>query len=144
MGEIAVLRGKFFAAAILLLFILTGVGCAVRRVDFNEPITVEGLQFIKIGETSLHHVVERIGSPEDITLFPNQIVAEFQWSTTRSASLNLGYLFKLFSPVSPSMTMSGTEIYVERLLLTCDAQFRVRSYAFGKSKEHAFFEFWPF
>lgn len=132
------------AAVILLLISLTTIGCAVRRVDFNEPITAEGLSFIRPGNTTLQQVADRFGGPEILTHTGNEILAEFQWSTTRSASLNLGYLFRFVSPVSPSMTMSGTGIHIERLLITCDDRLVVRSYAFGKDNEHAFFEFWPF
>lgn len=120
------------------------MGCAVRRVDFNTPIHAEALGFIQPGKTTLQQVVDRLGGPEDLNTASNEILAEFRWSTTRSASLNLGYLFRFFSPVSPSMTMSGTGIHIERLLITCDDQLVVRSYAFGKAGEHAFFEFWPF
>jgi hypothetical protein len=137
-------KHQFRSTIILLLVGFTALGCAVRRVDFNEPISAEGLRFIRPGETTLQHVVQHLGAPEDITIGSHHIIAEFKWSTTRSASLNLGYLFRFVSPVSPSMTMSGTGINIERLLLTCDDHLIVRSYAFGKADEHAFFEFWPF
>lgn len=129
---------------LLVVVALTTVGCAVRRVDFNDPISTQSLAFIRPGETTLQHVVDRFGGPEDITVTSDQVIAEFKWSTTRSASLNLGYLFRLISPVSPSMTLSGTGINIERFLLICDERLVVRSYAFGKADEHAFFEFWPF
>lgn len=119
-------------------------GCAVRRVDFNAPIMPEDLSFIRAGETTLHHVVDRIGAPEEITAVSDQFVAEFKWSTTRSSSLNLGYLFRIVSPVAPTMTLSGTGINIQRLLIICDDRLIVRSYAFGLTDEHALFEFWPF
>lgn len=144
MGEIEFFMRQVQASILLFVFALTAFGCAVRRVDFNDPISTQSLAFIRPGETTLQHVVDRLGGPEDITLTSDQVVAEFQWSTTRSASLNLGYLFRLVSPISPSMTMSGTGINIERLILICDERLLVRSYAFGKADEHAFFEFWPF
>ena len=119
-------------------------GCAVRRVDVNAPIMPEDLSFIRAGETTLHHVVDRIGAPEEITSVSDQFVAEFKWSTTRSSSLNLGYLFRIVSPVAPTMTLSGTGINIQRLLIICDDRLIVRSYAFGLTDEHALFEFWPF
>ena len=133
-------------ARLLMVFILCmGLwGCAVRRVDFNTPITPEDLSFITAGETTLHHVVDRIGAPEDITAVSDQLVAEFKWSTTRSSSLNLGHLFKIISPVSPPIRVSGTGINIQRLLVFCDKQLIVRSYALGLTDEHALVEFWPF
>jgi hypothetical protein len=118
--------------------------CAVRRVDFNTPITPEDLSFIRAGETTLHHVVHHLGAPEEITAVSDLLLAEFKWSTTRSSSLNLGYLFRAVSPVAPTMTLSGTGINIQRLLIICDDRLIVRSYAFGLTDEHAFFEFWPF
>ncbi|MDH5668144.1 MAG: hypothetical protein OEY86_09055 [Nitrospira sp.] len=136
--------GRVPCALALLILNVILVGCGVRRVDFNTPIHAQGVEFIRPGETTLQQVVERLGGPEDLNLVSDEVLAEFRWSTTRSASLNLGYLFRFISPVSPSMTMSGTGINIERLLITCDKQLVVRSYAFGKAEEHAFFEFWPF
>jgi len=144
MGEIVVTTIRYYTATILILLSLATLGCAVRRVDFNDPIKAEGLLFIQPGKTTLHEVVDRLGGPEDLNVTPHHILAEFRWSTTRSASLNLGYLFRFVSPVSPSMTMSGTGINIERLIITCDERLVVRSYAFGKADDHAFLEFWPF
>lgn len=131
-------------AALLGILILFLSGCAVRRVEFNEPITAEQLRFIRLGETTLQQVVERLGPPEDITMEADQLIAEFRWSTARSASLNLGYLFRLISPVSPTLTLSGTGINVEHVQFLCDERLTVRAYAFGKADEHAIIEFWPF
>lgn len=130
----------------VLLLIICGLlgGCSVRRVNFNAPITQEHLSFIQPGLTTLHQIVERLGAPEDLIVTPSELIAEFKWSTTRSASLDLGYLFKLVSPVSPPVTLSGTGINIERLLVICDGQLVVRSYALGPTDQHALIEFWPF
>lgn len=134
-----------YARHLLVVILCMGVlGCAVRRVDFNTEIKPEDLAFIRTGETTLHHVVDRIGAPEEITALSDQFLAEFKWSTTRSSSLNLGYLFRIVSPVAPTMTLSGTGINIQRLLIICDDRLIVRSYAFGLTDEHALFEFWPF
>lgn len=134
-----------YARLLMVGMLCMGVwGCAVRRVDFNTAIMPEDLAFIRTGETTLHHVVDRIGAPEEITALSDQFLAEFKWSTTRSSSLNLGYLFRIVSPVAPTMTLSGTGINIQRLLIICDDRLIVRSYAFGLTDEHAVFEFWPF
>ena len=118
--------------------------CTVQRVNFNKPITSEDLLFIQPGETTLHHVVNQLGAPEEITAAANQLVAEFKWSTTRSSSLNLGHLFRIVSPVAPPMTLSGSGTNIQRLLILFDEQLVVRSYALGLTEEHAVIEFWPF
>ncbi|MBM4126839.1 MAG: hypothetical protein FJ247_05740 [Nitrospira sp.] len=131
-------------AVVALVLCLTISSCSVRRVNFNEPIAGDALTFIKTGETTLQEVVDRLGPPEEIVTTTGQFIAEFKWSTTRSSSLDFGHVFKIVSPVTPSMTLSGTGINVERFLVICDDRLIVRSYAFGKVDEHAFFEFWPF
>jgi len=143
-GSSSIMRARPTALLIVILLCIGMWGCAVRRVDFNTPITPEDLSFIRNGETTLHHVVDHIGAPEDITTISDQLVAEFKWSTTRSSSLNLGYLFRIVSPVAPTMTLSGTGTNIQRLLIICDDQLIVRSYAFGLTDEHALVEFWPF
>jgi hypothetical protein len=129
---------------ILLLLWVSLSSCSLRRVDFNEPITPQDLSFITVGTTRLHQVVDYLGAPEDITMPSDRLVAEFRWSKTRSSSLDLGHLFKLISPISPPFTLSGTSSDVDRLLITCDHDFIVRSYAFSLVDEHPLIEFWPF
>lgn len=107
----------------------------------GNPIDEHHLEKVIKGVTPRDQIVELLGAPEDIIVASDHIIAEYKWSTTRSASLNLGYFFRLVSPVSPSMTMSGTGFNIEHVLLTCDQQLNIRSYAFGKAHEHAFFEF---
>lgn len=127
-----------------LILCLMVASCSVRRVNFNEAIPADAITFINPGETTLQDVVDRLGAPEDIITTTGQFIAEFKWSTTRSSSLDFGHVFKVVSPVTPSMTLSGTGINVERFLVICDDRLIVRSYAFGKVDEHALFEFWPF
>ncbi len=133
-----------YRSVVLLILCTTLVACTVERVNFNEPITQDRLSFIRPGETTLHHVVGHIGAPEDITAVGDQLVVEFKWSTTRSSSLNLGHLFKIISPISPPIRLSGTGINIQRLVVICDGQLIVRSYALDLTEEHALLEFWPF
>ncbi len=134
----------YSGSVILLIICMMLLGCTVRRVDFNRPITQDSLSFIRSGETTLGHVVAHLGAPEEISAVSDQFVAEFKWSTTRSSSINLGHLFRIVSPVAPPMTFSGTGINIERLIIVCDRQLVVRSYAVGLADEHALLEFWPF
>lgn len=140
----SIMQGWYSRLVLAIILYVSVSGCAIHRVNFNTEIVPEDLSFITAGETNLHSVVARLGAPEDITTTSDQLIAEYKWSTTRSSSLNLGYLFKIVSPISPPMTLSGTGINIQRLLIICDDRLIVRSYAFGLTDEHALFEFWPF
>lgn len=129
---------------VVFILCITLAGCTIRRVNFNEPITEDRLSFISPGQTTLHHIVDQLGAPEDITPMSDQFVAEFKWSTTRSSSINFGHIFRIVSPVAPPMTLSGAGTNIQRLLIICDSQLIVRSYALGLTDEHAILEFWPF
>jgi hypothetical protein len=138
------MQGRYHRLFLVIMLCVAVSGCAIHRVNFNTEIVPEDLSFVTAGETTLHSVVVRLGAPEDITSTADQLIAEYRWSTTRSSSLNLGYLFKIISPISPPMTLSGTGINIQRLLIICDDRLIVRSYAFGLTHEHALVEFWPF
>ena len=138
------MRARSIHPVLALIIGLTMLGCSVQRFNFNEAIEQEKLSFIHPGGTTLHQVVHQLGAPEEITIVANQLIVEYKWSTTRSSSLNLGHLFRIVSPVAPPLTMSGTGINIQRLVVICDGQLIVRSYALGLTEEHAVVEFWPF
>ena len=127
------------------LCLLLWAGCSVRRVVFNDIVTPEQVNFIRIGQTTIRELVDHIGAPDDVTESEFGVVALYIWSDTKSASLDFGALGRLFLPYSPSMTLRKTGITPEQFQVVFDPQWTVRAYGFSrKTTDEPVVWFWPF
>lgn len=127
----------------LCLFLCTG--CSVRRVVFNDVVTSEQVNFIRIGETTIQELVDRIGAPDDVSESEFGVVALYNWSDTKSSSLDFGAITRLFLPYSPSLTLRNTGITPEQLQVVFDPQWTVRAYGFSRrTTDEPIIWFWPF
>lgn len=132
--------------ALVLVMALMSTGCSVRRVTYNDPIAADRVQFIRTGQTTLQDVVEQLGAPDELSEADSGVTALYNWSDTKSAALDFGALFRLFSPYSPTMTLAKTGIAPEQLMVIFDPQWTVRAYGFSrwpKDKDDVVW-FWPF
>jgi hypothetical protein len=126
---------------LLLLF----VGCSVRRVVFNEIVTPEQVSFIRIGQTTILELVDRIGAPDEVTESEFGVVARYNWSDTKSAALDFGAVGRLFLPYSPTMTLSKAGINPEQFQVVFNPQLTVRAYGFlRRNTDKPVVWFWPF
>jgi hypothetical protein len=125
----------------LLLF----VGCSVRRVVFNEVVTPEQVNFIRIGQTTILELVDRIGAPDEVDESEFGVVARYNWSDTKSAALDFGAPGRLFLPYSPTMTLSKAGINPEQFQVVFDPGLTVRAYGFlRRNTDEPLVWFWPF
>jgi hypothetical protein len=132
--------------ALALVLALMSAGCSVRRVTYNETIAADRVQFIRTGQTTLQDIVDKLGAPEELTEADSGVIALYNWSDTKSAALDFGALFRLFSPYSPTMTLAKTGIAPEQFMVVFDPQWTVRAYGFSrwpKDKDNIIW-FWPF
>ena len=120
-------------------------GCSVRRVIFNDVVTPEQVNFIRIGQTTILELADHIGAPDEVTESEFGVVALYYWSDTKSAALDFGAIPRLFLPYSPTMTLTKTGIAPEQLQVVFDPQWTVRAYGFSRStSEDPVIWFWPF
>ena len=125
--------------------LLLCAGCTVRRVVFNDIVTPEQVNFIRVGETTILELADHIGAPDEITDSEFGVVALYSWSDTKSAGLDFGAIPRLFLPYSPTMTLSKTGITPERFQVIFDPQWTVRAYGFSRrTTEDPVIWFWPF
>jgi len=130
-------------AGALCLLLFCG-GCSIRRVAFNERITAEQTSFIHAGETTLRQIVDQIGAPDEMTESESGAVALYRWSDTKSASLNMTAIIRLFTPYSPSLTLNNTGVTTEVLEVLFDPDWTVRAYGFTRHRmEEPIMWFWP-
>jgi hypothetical protein len=108
-------------------------------------VTPEQVNFIRIGQTTIFELADRVGAPDEITESDFGALALYYWSDTKSAALDFGALGRLFLPYSPTMTLNRTGVAPEQLQVMFDPQWTVRAYGFSrKSTDEPVIWFWPF
>lgn len=133
-----------FAIGILCILFLYA-GCSVRRVAFNDVVTVEQVRFIRVGQTTIGDLADHIGAPDEITESEFGVVALYNWSDTKSAAFDFGALARLILPYAPTMTLNKTGITPEQLQVVFDPQWTVRAYGFSRrTMDEPIVWFWPF
>jgi len=139
-------RSIFSACAIGALGLtLLWTGCTVRRVVFNDVVTTEQVNFIRVGQTTLPELVDHIGAPDEVTESDFGFVALYNWSDTKSAALDFGAIPRLFLPYAPTMTLTKTGITPEQFQVVFDPQWTVRAYGFSRrATDEPVVWFWPF
>ena len=124
---------------------LLWTGCTVRRVAFNDVVTPEQVNFIRIGQTTILDLADHIGAPDEVTESEFGVVALYNWSDTKSAALDFGAIPRLFLPYAPTMTLSKTGITPEQFQVVFDPQWTVRAYGFSRrTTDEPVVWFWPF
>jgi hypothetical protein len=117
-----------------LCLLLLGTGCSVRRVTFNDVVTPEQVNFIRVGQTTIRELADRIGAPDEVSESDFGFVA-----------LDFGAVGRLFLPYSPTLTLSKAGITPERFQVVFDPQWTVRAYGFSKrATDEPVVWFWPF
>ena len=132
-------------AVALLCILFLSTGCSVRRVAFNDVITLEQVSFIHIGRTTIGDLTDHIGAPDEVTESEFGVVALYNWSDTKSAALDFGALARLIVPYAPTMTLNKTGITPEQFQVVFDPQWAVRAYGFSRrTTDEPIVWFWPF
>lgn len=125
--------------------VLLCAGCTVRRVVYNEVVTLEQVNFIRVGETTIRELADHIGAPDEVTESEFGVVALYNWSDTKSSGLDFGALARLFLPYAPTMTLNKTGITPEQFQVVFDPQWTVRAFGFSRrTTEDPVIWFWPF
>lgn len=120
-------------------------GCSVRRVVFNDVVTPEQVNFIRIGQTTILELADHIGAPDEVTESEFGVVALYYWSDTKSAAMDFGAIPRLSLPYAPTMTLTKTGITPEQFQVVFDSQWTVRAYGFSRrTSEDPVIWFWPF
>ena len=125
--------------------VLLCASCTVRRVVYNEVVTLEQVNFIRVGETTIRELADHIGAPDEVSESEFGVVALYYWSDTKSSGLDFGALARLFLPYAPTMTLNKTGITPEQFQVVFDPQWTVRAFGFSRrTTEDPVIWFWPF
>lgn len=129
-------------AALLVMSTLSS--CTIRRITINEPITQEDVVFVKPGETTLDEVVARLGAPDELTGTQSLAIFRYHFGSTKTFRINLGWIARFWSPVSPMLTFGRLAAGTDALQITFDREWVVRSVAFSDNARTTDFNPWPF
>ena len=134
---------RVIVGALCIFFLCAG--CTVRRVKFNDVITSEQINFVRVGETTIGELADHIGAPDEVTESDFGFVALYYWSDTKSAAFDFGAIGRLFLPYSPTMALSKTGVTPEQFQVVFDPQWTVRAYGFSRrATDEPVIWFWPF
>jgi len=79
-----------------------------ERITFNEPLSVEDVNFIEDGETSLPEVVERLGAPNEMVRSGEGVVARYHFLDGKNFKANYGWGLRFLIPFyAPDIIQEG-------------------------------------
>jgi outer membrane protein assembly factor BamE (lipoprotein component of BamABCDE complex) len=130
-------------ASFTCVFLLAG--CSVRRIVVNDVISPQRIAFIQSGVTTMSQVVSELGAPDELVDSEFGMATTYQWSDSRSSGVDFGFVLRMFSPYSPSMTLARTGADTEQLYVHYDSQGLVRTVGFTRHEaSQPILWFWPF
>ena len=90
-------------------------------------------------------VFAQLGAPDEILESEFGLASIYQWSDTKASGVDFGFIARLFSPYSPSMTLARTGIDMEQFHVHYDHQGVVRTFGFTRHEPiRPLLWFWPF
>ena len=131
-------------AIVVLAVVLSSSGCEIRRVAFNAPIRPADVAFIEPGTTTLSDVVRRLGAPDEMMGTETRGVARYRFQVTKAFRVNFGWVFRFFSPVSPTMALGRVDVGTDVLQVVFDSNWVIKEQAFAYGSSASRFSPWPF
>ena len=109
-------------------------------------MTSEQVNFIRVGQTTIRELADHIGAPDEVAESDFGVVALYNWSDTKSASVDFGAIGRLFLPYCPEDDSEARpEITPEQFQVVFDPQWTVRAYGFSRRAQMSrVVWFWPF
>lgn len=140
----AVMRSVIGSCAVCLAFmVLTGCGPMIwQRLTVNQPITKDQISFIQDGATRLSEVAKELGSPDEILILKNRLVARYHFIDTKYFRVNFGWGLRFFIPYyTPDLVLSGGGAGTDVFDVACDSDLVVQETAFAFHKSSSRFLF---
>ena len=141
----AVFYKKYFISiSISLIYLLFQLGCDFRRVVVNDPIYPQHVQFIESGTTTMQQVTERLGAPDEITGTPEKLWFRYHFKSTKFLRVDFGVLFRIWSPVTPPMSIGRSDAGTDVFLIAFDSRWVTQELRFPHPEETDEETFLPF
>ena len=128
--------------AALVFLVLTG--CDFRRVVVNDPLVSELVEELVPGKSSVHDVVQKLGSPDDIAEGTTGIVLRYRYGDSKTVRVNFGWIVRIFFPVAPSLNLGRSEGATHILHVALKPDLTFDHSVVQPPPESPRFWFWPF
>lgn len=131
--------------AIDLVLSSCGTPILWQRVTINEPIKSEDLAFIIPGRTTFPEILEKLGTPDDISGSKRGPVAHYRYLDQKSFRIDLAWPLRFFIPlfaipvISPEMSFRDASLGTDVFLVLFDSNWIVQEHAFSNRAHTAGF-----
>jgi hypothetical protein len=132
--------------AIIACFLMSAlfIGCDFRKVVVNDPIRPKDVAFIKSGKTTMQEVVIRLGAPDEILGTSDRLWFQYHFKTTKFLRIDFGVLLRLWSPVTPPLSIGRSNAGTDVFLIAFDPKWVTQDLSFPPPSETDKIGFWPF
>ena len=86
----------------------------------------------------------QLGAPDDITGSENRLIFEYQFKTTKFFRLDFGTVLRLWSPVTPPLSVGSGDAGTDTLLLAFDHKWVALDLKFPHPQSTKGVSFFPF
>jgi hypothetical protein len=134
----------------LCFLLLAEAGClrgpfTWQRLTINHPISAHDVGFIVDGVTRFPDVVDRLGSPDELTPVGDSLVARYHFSDGKYFKGDYGWGLRFVLPFfAPDLVLGGGGFGTDILQVSCDPQWIVQEHAFAWHANSSEFRLWPF
>ena len=119
-------------------------GCDFRRVVVNDPLVPELVQGLEPGKSSVHEVVQQLGSPDDIAEGATGLVLRYRYGDSKTMRVNFGWIFRIFFPFTPSLNLGRSDGVTHVLHVALNPDLTFDHSVVQPPPESSRFWFWPF
>jgi hypothetical protein len=131
--------------AFAIFTVLSGCGfITFVHVTVNDPITPEEVAFIIPGQTTFAEIIERLGTPDELTGTDNQAVISYHFRDVAYSRVNFGWPLRFWTPVQPDMIFSTAGLGTNVFQVTFTQSWVVQEHAFAQPVERGRYIPWPF
>jgi hypothetical protein len=130
--------------------VLSIAGCGPigwTRVTINRPLDADQVAFIVPGRTMWTEVTGRLGAPNQLAAADSGFVADYDYSDSKSFTVNFGWPLGFIGPVSyapHSLVLGGQGIGIHTFQIAVNSQGVVRYADFRRGEAASQYRVWPF
>ena len=138
------LRQTLACATMIAITASSTTGCSFIRLTINDTIVAENVAFIVPGHTTLHEIVERLGTPDEMREAPHGALILYHFHDANYSHVNFGHILRFWTPVQPDLVLSNIGLGTEVFEVAFDEHWVAQQHAFTRHPLATSYVPWPF